>query len=124
MSKAMRAVQERHGPATDLFVEPSDAVYVINLAATAVGSGVDETQYGDVTAVCVYGGAAFLDHLAGPDFTPESLAAEDETVAELSESDLASLVANMKTHAASWRELLGEEGSLTIYVDNPSRGPL
>lgn len=124
MSKSMRAVREQHGPATGLFVEPSDAIYVINLAATRAGAAVEEQQYGAVTSVNVSDGAAFLDHVAGPDFTADSLSAEDQTVAELEQEDLGSLVRNMKAHAADWRELLGEDGSLTIYVDNPSRGPL
>lgn len=130
MSKAMRPVIEKHGPATDLFVEPTDAIYVINVVAIRVGTGVDEFQYGDVTSVNVHDGAAFLDHVAGPDFTAESLAEEDSTIAELreggehEEDDLARLVKNMKAHAPAWRELLAECGSLTVYVDNPARGPL
>lgn len=119
MSRSMRAVREVYGAATDTFVPPDAAVYVLRAIAALAGCHVEDDDYGDKTSVCVQQGAQFLDFVESPGLTAGTLRTPESAVEDVEEGQLESLVQNLKTHAADWRTLVDPDGgTLTIYVDN------
>lgn len=131
MSCSLRPVEEIWGPATSCFIRSAHVVRLIEIVAERVITHINAEPYGDVMAVWIEDGRAFLDYIwANPGFCAESIGDEIDSsqdgvtfgtdrpfdpVADMDE--LRSLIASMRDLAVQWRESVNEDGALRIYVD-------
>jgi len=104
---------------THCFVEPKVVVALLQDLAARADTASSENCYGDNIAVWLEDGVKVLVYIE-KDTRFNSLSLKDsleEQGVSAQQSDLASLVENMKSLADEWRNSLGAHGELVFYVD-------
>lgn len=119
MSQSFRAVKEIWNTHSSCFVEPGELIALLHDLAARVGSASDEQQYGDKNAVWIEDGNKVLDYMEADERL--SAASFKDSLEEqgifINESDLTSLIGNMRSLAKQWRSSIGEHGELVFYID-------
>lgn len=119
MSQSFRPVKEIWNMRSSCFVGPGELVALFHDLAARVGTASDEHPYGDKNAVWVEDGNKVLDYVEADErFSAASFRDSlEEQGMLISESDLTSLIDNMRSLAKQWRSSIGEHGELVFYID-------
>lgn len=114
-----RPVQEIWGPHSAYFVERDQLIAFLHGLAARVGTPSEDHEYGDVTAVWFENGQQVLDYIATDDrFNTSSFADSlEEQGMTIDNSELDSLIGNVRQLARAWMHSLGPYGELVFYVD-------
>ena len=102
MSPCFRPVKEIWNTHSSCFIEPETLITLLHDLAARVATASADHAYGDNTAVWFENGNKVLDYM--------------ERV-RVRRADLASLVGNMRSLAAEWRNSIGAHGELVFYID-------
>jgi hypothetical protein len=119
MSQCFRPVKEIWNTQSSCFIEPETLITLLHGLAARVATASDDHTYGDNTAVWLEDGNKVLDYMErdqrfSPDSFKESL---EEQRVRVRRDDLASLVGNMRSLGAQWRNSIGAHGELVFYID-------
>jgi hypothetical protein len=119
MSQSFRPVKEIWNMHSSCFVEPTELIALLHDLAARVGTGSDEHEYGDNTAVWLEDGNRVLDYIEADErFNAASFkdSLEEQGVV-INKSALTTLIDNMRSLVKQWRSSLGERGELVFYID-------
>jgi len=117
MSFQLKPVVDKLGPSCGFLLAHEEMVDLLRYLA--VWAGIDshcQHEYGDLEVVCVQEGRRFLDLLRGG---PQgSLKARDHIgdVSDLTDDEI-ECVEHMASIVDQWQEMIGDDGTLRIYVD-------
>jgi hypothetical protein len=113
----IRPVVEKWGPSYSCLLEHEETIDLLREIATrATTENHRQTEYGDLEVVWIQDGRKFLDFLSGGREAMLEAKANGLDIYDLTDEELA-CVEQLAGLTATWRDSLGEDGSLRIYVD-------
>lgn len=119
MSQCFRPVKEIWNTHSSCFIESETLITLLHDLAARVATASDDHAYGDNTAVWFENGNKVLDYIErdqrfSPDSFKESM---EEQGVQVPRDNLASLLSNMRSLAAEWRNSIGAHGEIAFYID-------
>jgi hypothetical protein len=117
MSLSLRPVVEKWGPSCGFLLGHEEMVDLLRQIAAL--AGIDshcQHEYGDLEVVWIHEGQKFLDLLRGG--RQALLEAKEHTVdaSDMTDEEI-ECVEQMAGMVDQWQEMIGDDGSLRIYVD-------
>jgi hypothetical protein len=117
MSMHLRPVVEKWGPSCGFLLGHEEMVELLREIATRAGIDThSQNEYGDLEVVWIQNGRKFLDFLGGGRKAMLDAKADGLDIYDLTD-DEPECVEHLAGMVDQWRAILGEDGSLRIYVD-------